>query len=354
VTVETPSFAPAFPADYHPGIGIVGCGGIVRLAHLPAYSAYGLDVVGVYDPAPEATESVRAQFPAVRRVFESLDQLLGDPKVEVVDIATHPAVRLELMSRAIAAGKHVLAQKPLALDARAARELVEEADERGVKLAVNQNGRWAPSWRVATLLVDQGAIGEVVAVTHLFDHDFDWIVGTAFDEIPHFAIYDFSIHWIDITRCWLGDKTPTTVRALDYRTPNQPPASKGRWGAWIAIDYADGSSAAIRCIGSSVTQRPGNPFWIHGAEGTIRGSIRKGSDFVELERDGVTTGYNLSGEWLPDGFAGTMGELLSAVAEDREPFNSARHNLLSLQLTLAACKSADEDGRAVVLEEIPC
>jgi len=351
---ETPSFAPAFPVGYRPGIGIVGCGGIVKLAHLPAYSAYELDVVGVYDPAPEATFGLRERFPAVGRVFESLDELLDDPQVQVVDIATHPAVRLELIGRAISAGKHVLAQKPLALDARAARELVEEAERRRVKLAVNQNGRWAPPWRVATLLVEQGAIGEVVAVTHLFDHDFDWIVATAFDEIPHFAIYDFAIHWVDITRCWLEDKTVAAVRALDYRTPNQPPASKGRWGAWIAIDYTDGSSAAIRCIGSAVTQRPRNPFWIHGSEGTIRGSVRKGSDFVELERDGVTTRYHLAGEWIPDGFAGTMGELLSAVAEDREPFNSARHNLLSLQLTLAACRSADEDGRAVALEEIPC
>ncbi|MBA2296900.1 MAG: hypothetical protein H0W14_02540 [Actinobacteria bacterium] len=193
-----------------------------------------------------------------------------------------------------------------------------------------------------------------MAVTHLYDHDFDWIVGTPFEEIPHFAIYDFSIHWIDITRCWLGQKTVATVRAVDYRTPNQPAASKGRWGAWIAIDYTDGSNAVIRCVGSAVTQRPGNPFWIHGSEGTIRGSVRKGSDFVELERDGVCSRYQLAGGWFPDGFGGTMGELLSAVAEDREPSNSGRHNLLSLQLTLAACKSADENGRAVTPGEIPC
>jgi hypothetical protein len=80
---------------------------------------------------------------------------------------------------------------------------------------------------------------------------------------------------------------------------------------------------------------------VHGSAGTIRGSVRRGSDFVELERDGATTRYQLRGEWLPDGFAGAMGELLSAIAEGREPFNSARHNLLSLQMTLAACRSAE-------------
>jgi len=349
-----PDHRPTFPQGYRPGVGIVGCGEVVKEAHLRAYTDYAVDVVGVYDPRPEATAEVQALFPVVRHVFGSLDELLAHPEVEVVDIATHPAVRLELIGRALEAGKHVLAQKPLALDARAARALVEEAERRGLRLAVNQNGRWAPAWRVATLLVERGVVGDVFAVTHLHDHDFAWIVGTAFDEIPHFAIYDFSVHWIDITRCWLDGKTVSAVRALDFRTPNQPPESKGRWGAWVAVEYADGSSAQIRSIGSAATRRPGNPFWIHGSERTIRGSVRRGTDFVELDRGGAFTRYALEGEWLPDGFAGTMGELLTAVAEEREPFNSARHNLLSLQMTLAACRSAGEGGRPVTLDEVPC
>jgi predicted dehydrogenase len=339
-------YQPSFPSGYRPGIGIVGCGDIVRTAHLPAYRKYGVGVVGVFDPAPEATKDVP------EHVFASLDELLAHPEIDVVDIATHPGVRAGLVRRALTAGKHVLSQKPLALDVRTARELVEEAERRGVAFAVNQNGRWAPPWRIATLLIEQGAIGDVVAVTHLFDHDFAWIPGTAFDAIDHFVLYDFSVHWIDITRCWLGAKQVGSVRALEYRTPNQPAAGKAPLGAWIAVDYVDGSSALIRSVGSARTDRPGNPFWIHGAEGTIRGSVRKGSDFVELERDGGSTRYPLVGEWLVDGFAGAMAELLSAVAEGREPFHSARHNLLSLQMTLAACRSADEDGRPVRLDEV--
>ena len=73
---------------------------------------------------------------------------------------------------------------------------------------------------------------------------------------------------------------------------------------------------------------------------------------MELERDGASVRYSLCGEWLPDGFAGTMAELCSAIAEDREPFNSARHNLLTLELTLAACRSAEEGGRPVALVEV--
>lgn len=343
--MEAPAHRPSFPTGPRPRVGIVGCGGIVKLAHLPAYERYEVEVVGVYDPDPVATEGLQERFPSVGRIFGSLDELLG-AELDVVDVATHPDVRPPVVRLALEAGKHVLSQKPFALDLETARGLVEEAERRGLRLAVNQNGRWAPAWRVATLLVEQGAIGEVCAVTHLYEHGFGWTLGSWPDALEHFVIYDFSAHWLDITRCWLDGKRPTAVRALEYRNPGQPPESAAAWGAWILVDCADGASAAIRSVGTE-TARPGNPFWIHGTEGVVRGSVRKGTDFVELERGAATTRFALEGEWLPDGFAGTLGELWTAVVEDLEPFNSGRHNLLSLELILAACRSADLDGAPV-------
>jgi predicted dehydrogenase len=345
-------YRPSFPPDYRPGIGIVGCGYIVKTAHLPAYTQYGCKVVGVYDLAPEATTGVCEQF-GVGQVFESLDALLADPEIEVVDVATQPDVRPKLIRQALAAGKHVLAQKPLAADVGSARELVDDAERRGLRLAVNQNARWSPPWRIATLLIEQGAIGDVFSVTHLLDRDFRFVIDVPhYDQIEHLLLYDHSVHWIDISRCWFGEKQPTSVRALEYRTPGQPRETKAPWGAWAAIQYADGSSAMIRSSGGSRTSRPGCPFWIHGAEGTIRGSLLLGSDFVELERDGDFRRYALEGAWYADGFAGAMGELMTAVAEGREPYNSGRHNLLSLELTLAACRSAEDNGRPVRPEEM--
>ena len=344
-------YRPTFPPGYRPGLGLVGCGDIARSWHLPAYAQYGVDVVGVYDPAPEATQGIRERFPFVRRVFSTLDELLADDEIEIVDVATRPDVRPELIRRAIDSGKHVLAQKPLAFDLDAARRLVDEAEEHGVRVAVNQNGRWSPPWRIATLLIEQDAIGDVVAVTHIHDRPLPPLVGTHFDELEHFLIYDYFVHWIDICRCWFAGNTVETVRALDHRTPDQPEEAKSPWAAWVAIQYADGASALIRNVGEARTKRPSCPFWVHGTEGTIRGSVLLGSDFVELERDGVTSGYTLEGAWYPDGFAGALGELVTAIAEDREPFNSARHNLLTLAMTLAACRSAEQGGRPVTLDQ---
>ncbi len=341
-------YRPRFPGGYRPGIGIVGCGGIVRQAHLPAYNKYGLRVVGAHDVRPEATEGVQERF-GVERVYEGLDELLSDPEIEIVDVATHPQHRAPLVLRALEAGKHVLSQKPFATDLTTARALIAEADRSGLRLAVNQNGRWAPAWRTATLLVQQGVVGEVLAVTHLYEVSFSWTVGTAFDQIEHFAIYDYSIHWLDIIRCWIEGRRVGTVRARDYRTPDQPPEARTPWGMVVEVACEDGASALVRGVGCVRTARVGHPFWIHGTEGNVRGSSL-GNDFVELERGGEFRRYDLEGAWFPDGFAGAMGELMSAVAEDREPYNSARHNLLSLAITLAACESADRGGAPVELE----
>jgi predicted dehydrogenase len=346
-------YRPAFPAGYAPGIGIVGCGGIAKDWHLPTYSRYGVDVVGVYDVRPEATRGIRDTFPLVGQVFADLDELLADPRIDIVDIATGPEVRVELIRRAVEAGKHVLAQKPLGLDVGAAREVVEDAERRGIRLAVNQNGRWSPPWRIATLLVEDGAIGDVIAITHLLDRPLPPLVGTHFEEVEHFTIFDFFVHWIDISRCWLDGKTIAGVRAHEYRPPNQPAGLATPVAAWVEIVCEDGANALIRSVGDARTKHPSCPFWVHGTDGTIRGSVLLGSDFVELERDGITSSFALEGAWYPEGFAGTLAELASAIAEDREPFNSARHNLLSLAITLAACRSADGGSRLVSLDELP-
>src|SRR3954447_21736874 len=135
-------YRPSFPAEPF-AVAIVGCGAAAKDLHLPAYEAWDVDVAGVYDPVPSAAAWVRGGFPFVRQVYASLEPLLADPDVAVVDIATRPGERPALILQALAAGKHVLAQKPLALDLESACRVVDAADEAGLKLAVNQNGRWS-------------------------------------------------------------------------------------------------------------------------------------------------------------------------------------------------------------------
>ena len=118
----------------------------------------------------------------------------------------------------------------------------------------------------------------------------------------------------------------------------------------MEVAYEDGANAMVRGVGCSEKVRPSQPFWVHGTEGTIRGSVL-GFDFVEVEKVGIFSRYTLEGDCHLDRFAATMGELLHAIAEDREPYNSGRHNLLALQMTFAAVMSAEENDRPVAPAE---
>ena len=115
---------------------------------------------------------------------------------------------------------------------------------------------------------------------------------------------------------------------------------------------AAGATATLRIAGSVVSSEPGCPFWVHGTTGTLRGSVLIGSDRLELDDGTRRTPVELSGAWFVDGFAAAMGELMCAVAEDREPENSAADAAASVVLVLAAAASAERGGAPVDPAEV--
>lgn len=336
---------PNFPADKL-AVAILGFGQIARTAHLPAYQKYGVPVAGVWSRS--GPPNFREELPYVGTVYSSIDRMLADPDVSIIDIATGPAPRVDLINRCIEARKHVLAQKPLVdntSDRIRIKEVLRKADSAGIKVAVNQNARWAPAWRAATCLIERGEIGDVVGVTHLHDKPLPPIAGTHFDELEHMLINDYLVHWVDITRLWLGSPV-TTVWAYDSRVPGQSLNTKNPWSATINLQAANGATGSLRVVGNAIAALGGAPFWIHGTQGTLRGSILLGSDSITLERKQTPTEtIPLEGEWFVDGFAGTLAELMTSINENREPENSASDALNTVNIILAAAKSAQNGGQ---------
>ena len=357
-TATTPSAVP--PQTTHGGVAILGCGTIAHSAHLPAYQKHGIGVTGVWSRSPGTTANTRDEFPSVGKVYGSPEELLADEEVRFVDIATGPEGRLRWIEAAIDAGKHVLAQKPLVSDPADLERLpavLDRAEAAGLRVAVNHNARWAPPFREATLLLRQGAIGDVVGVTHLHDKALPPLVGTAFDDIEHMLVTDYLLHWLDISRTWLSTGQATTrparemtVVALESRVPGQPDAARNPWSATITlVDRSTGATAGIRIAGNATATEPGCPFWIHGTRGTLRGSVLLDSDRLTMDDGTTVRTVPLSGAWFVDGFAATMAELMSAVDEDRQPENSARDALESVRLMLAAAESAAAGGAPVLV-----
>jgi len=331
-------YRPRMPRDYNPPIGLIGAGGITHL-HLSAYRAMGLKVVAIADIDEGNAIKKRDEFFPHAEVHTSHQQLLERPDIEVVDVATHVNVRPAILWDALKSGRHVLSQKPFVEDLAEGRALVEFAREKNLRLAVNQNGRWAPHFSFLRQAVAKGIIGKVnfVNATCLWDHL--WIKGTAFDRMKHMLFYDFAIHWFDICGCLMSGERPGSVFASLLKFSGQayqPPAVGS-----VILNYED-AQACLQFHGH-VPFGGEDSITVCGTEGVLRsrGTGLADHPAVELEtQDGKTT-VELAGSWFLEGFQGTMAELLCAIEENREPDHSGASNLLSLETCFAVLRSAD-------------
>jgi len=330
-------FRPPRPKTYRPRIGLIGCGGVTA-HHLPAYRDAGWPVVAFADLKRSRAEKRRDEYFPEGKVYGSADEVFADADIDVVDLATHPPERAPLIEQAIAAGKHVLSQKPFVTDLKLGRRLVDAADKAGVRLAVNQNGRWAPHVAYMRRAIAEGLIGEVVSVDASVHWNHNWCADKPFNDIPHLIFYDFAIHWFDMLHCYTSALEPREIYARCTHTRSQktrPPLL-----AHAAIEFDAAQASLLFRADTTVGSR--DRTVIVGSRGMLI------SDGPDLNHQTVTlhteAGYavpQLEGGWFDDGFRGTMGELLCAIEEGREPSNAAADNLHSLALCYAAMASAE-------------
>ena len=342
-------YLPPVPKSYQPNIGIIGTGGISEF-HLKAYKHCGWQVAAMHNRTRSKAEARRDEFYPKAAVVDDYREILDDGTIDVLDITPHPEERIHIVREALNAGKHVLSQKPFVLDLDEGAELAALAESKGLLLAVNQNGRWAPHFSYMRNAVASGLIGRVTSVDLCLQWDQTWIAGIeSFEKINHLILYDFAVHWFDITNCFMRGQDAYRVYASAVRFDKQkfgPPAL-----ASAVIDYPE---AQVRMSFNSHTQLGEEDVTtIVGTKGTLRSRGPGLNEQPKMEifvEDGQVE-VPLEGCWFESGFQGTMGELLCAIEQGREPNHSARDNLRSLALCFAALESADT-GRPCVPGEV--
>ncbi len=338
VTVPTVAYEPRTPRRYNPPIGLIGCGNI-SASHLRAYRSAGFRVVALCDLVAERARARQKEFFPRAAVYTDHRELLRRDDIEVVDIATHPRERLPLVGDALASGRHVLSQKPFVVDLDAGARLADLADRKGVRLAVNQNGRWAPYFSWMRQAVARGLVGEPYAVRMAchWNHE-SALLGTDFDRIHHIILYDFAIHWFDALHTLMGARKALTASAGVSSAPGQK--ARSPLLAQAFIQFEDGQASLV--FDACTHQRSVETAVVVGTKGVLmsEGEVC-GARSVEISTKAGRAVAKLKGQWFCDGFIGTMGELLCAIEEKREPSNCARDNLQSLALCFAAIVAAD-------------
>ncbi|MEX2113820.1 MAG: Gfo/Idh/MocA family oxidoreductase [Pirellulales bacterium] len=356
---------PSLPRNRQVGIGCIGAGFIMADCHLVAYRAAGFNPVAITSRHPDRARAVAVRH-GIPAVFETYQELLADPRVEVVDIAVPPDVQLEVVREVVRHADHVrgvLAQKPLGVSYTEAREIVRLCDAAGIALAVNQNMRYDQSVRACKALLASGELGEPVLAT------------IDMRAIPHWAPWQqrqgwvtlriMSIHHLDTFRYWFGDplRVIASVRS-DPRTAQQFAHEDGI--CLYILEYADGLRAAswddvwTGPAREGAASDIGIRWRVEGTSGAARGTIgwpeypqRAPStlDFTSVARGPNWLQPRWPEVWFPDAFVGPMAELLCALEEKRESVLSGRDNLHTMAL-VEACYVSAREHRAVEPREI--
>ena len=187
---------------------VVGTG-FIGVVHVEALRRLGIDVAGIVGSSAErAAEKTRtAGLPAP---YPSFEAMLDDPAVEVVHLTTPNHLHFEQVRAVLEAGKHVVCEKPLAMNSHETAELLKLAEESGLVHAVNFNIRFYAQNQEARARVQAGEIGDVRLISGgylqdwlLFDTDWNWRLDPAAGGSLR-AVGDIGSHWIDLVTFLTG------------------------------------------------------------------------------------------------------------------------------------------------------
>lgn len=341
-------YRPRAPARKDFGIGHVGCGSIVRQAHLPAYRQFGYRSVIACDLIEDHAREAAREF-GIPRVTTRLEEVLDDPEVQIIDLAVQAGQRLPLIEQICRARPPhllgVLSQKPFAMDWEQAVRMVELCEAVSLPLMINQQARWAPAHRALKLVAESGLLGHVYAVTH-FHRAFQDRPGSWFVALKDFNLIDHGIHYLDLLRYFTGQE-PVRVKATAVCQPGQ--AAVSPMVHTVLCEFAPSAQLMAMSHFNNIVRTPElhqYDWFLDGTHGSVRARHRE-LTLALRDAEAMQT-FPIEGDWFPDAFGGSMGELMRALAEGRAPATSGRDNLNSIRIAFAAVKSA-ETGQSVEL-----
>jgi predicted dehydrogenase len=338
----------SWPAPSQPRpIVIVGAGGIVRAAHLPAYRRLGLPVAGLFDTRPEAARETARQFD-VATVFARLEDAA---RVEgaVFDLAV-PGDQVLGTLRQLPAGAPVLIQKPMGEDLAAARAIRDLCRERELVAAVNFQLRFSPGVLALRDLMAGGTLGTVVDVEVRLVVNQPWHLWTFLETAPRLEVLYHSIHYLDTIRSLVGEPEGVYCRAVAH--PELRALRDTR--SSIVLDYGE----RIRCsLALNHTHRQGakhraSQLKVEGTRGAAVLTMGVnldypggGPDAMEVALgEGPWTAVPLRGSWFTEAFEGPMSNLQRFVAGEDEALLTSVHDAIKTMALVEACYASSAHG----------
>lgn len=337
-----------------PSIYIIGAGGIVQDAHLPAYALAGYHVAGIFDVRQEKATALAQQF-SIAKVFSGLDEMVKEaPENAIFDIAV-PASQLISVLQQLPEGAAVLMQKPMGEDYASAQAILQLSRKKKFIAAVNFQLRYAPYIMAAKEMIAQGLIGELCDVEVNVNVYTPWHLWKFLYDAPRVEILYHSIHYIDLIRHLLG--TPVSIYARTVKHPGMPQLASVKSN--IIMDYGEMLRAGILTnhIHQFGLAQQHAYIKLEGTKGAIKiqlGLLMNYPQGVEDRFEYVILQDNeepqwkvkeIAGSWFPDAFAGSMEQVMQAVEGNiAGPDNSVEDAIFTMACVEAAYRSNETGG----------
>jgi predicted dehydrogenase len=341
------------------GIGIIGSGGIAQGAHLPAYKALAEDdvrVVAVADVRRETAEQAAKKF-EVPHLYEDYRELLKRDDIDAVSVCTPNFMHKQPTIDALEAGKHVLVEKPLAINAAEGREMVAAARRTGRKLQAGLNNRFGSGPQALKRFIEAGELGSVYYARSqaLRRRGIpSWGVFTQKDKQGGGPLIDIGVHILDLTLWLMGHPKPVAASGQTYTKFGKREGVVGLMGQW------DTKSYTVEDFGVGFVR------FENGATLTLESSFAANleKEIFNCELFGTEGGCSLSplrlfferNQTLIDAtpvflpqvhtHQAEIKSFVEAIRNDTEPVVTAEQGLMVTEILDAIYRSADE-GREV-------
>ena len=329
---------------------MIGSGGIVRDAHLPAYGKAGFPVAALVDMNLEKAEALAKEF-NIPRGFASIEEAIRyAPADSIFDIAT-PAKVLPSILKQLPDGAAVLMQKPMGDTLAEAIEILRICRAKRLTAAVNFQLRWAPNMLAARAITASGALGELHDMEVKVSVHTPWELWSFLSTAPRLEILYHSIHYVDLVRSWLGN--PRSVYAKTVKSPRTPTLAATK--SVIVLDYGDDKRLFIATNHSHDFDPKLQRSFVQweGMTGAMRAQMGVNLNYPvglpdNLEyalRDGA--GWKqaaVSGNWFPDAFMGSMGSLQAYVQGEADTLPTSVEDAIDTMRTVEAAYLSSEQG----------
>ena len=218
------------------GIGIIGSGGIAQSHHMPGYASIPdkCEILAVCDANPEVAKTAAEKF-GVGKIFTDYHELLAMPEIDAVSIATPNAFHKQPTIDALRAGKHVLCEKPMAMNGAEAREMMAAERESGKLLQIALQWRFGGPVRFMKDFIDKGHMGDIYYARAMALRRRGvpgWGVFIDKEKQGGGPLIDIGVHILDLTLYLMGNPKPISASGMTYQKMGRDPKYFNPWGEY--------------------------------------------------------------------------------------------------------------------------